>query len=786
MGRDRRPAAEDLRVPLLGLGAWAGGIAVAVLGTAGWWAALAGAGALLGAALLTRARQTRWRGRARGALALGLVALAVATGAQLRHRASEHSPVRAYAEERAVAVVTGTVSSDPRTVAGPSGNQVVVRVGLSAVSARGAAVRTGGTVLVLGDPRWAEVPLGSAVRTRGRLAVPDDAGLVALLTGAGPPEVTERPDVWWRAATALRTSIRDAVQGRPPTQAALVPALVDGDDAALPADLEAQFRTTGLTHLTAVSGTNLTLVVGLLLVLARAVGVRGRLLPVLGLVGIAGFVLLARTEPSVLRAAAMGAVGLFALGRDGRRRGLRALGVAVVALLLLSPGLALSAGFALSVLATAGIVVLVPSLTAALARWLPPGVAEAVAVPLAAQLACTPLVAAISGEVSLVAVVANLAAAPAVGPATVLGLAAGLVGLAWPAAGAAVGVLAGWCVAWLVVVARVGAGLPGASLGWGTGPVALGALVVLCVALAAVAPALLRRRAVGVPVLVGLLVVVLGIPGRAWPGSAGWGTGDWPPRGWLLAACDVGQGDALAVAVGPGAAIVVDAGPDDRLVDRCLDRLGVREVPLVVLTHFHADHVAGLGGVLDGRAVGRIEATGVLDPPAGVRAVADRARRAGVPLDLAPYGASRRIGAATVQVLAPALTAPQGGAGDGSSANDASVVLLVEVAGVRLLLTGDVEPPAQQALERRLEGLTVDVLKVPHHGSRHQDLGWLGALAPRVAVISVGADNDYGHPAEETVDALAAAGATVLRTDRSGGVAVLLGDGGRLQVATER
>src|SRR5262249_55203418 len=144
----------------------------------------------------------------------------------------------------------------------------------------------------------------------------------------------------------------------PPSQRALVPALVDGDDGGLDDALADDFRATGLTHLLAVSGTNLTLVVGFLLVLARWIGARGRWLYAVGAAGIVGFVLLARTEPSVVRAAAMGTVALFAMGTDGRERSARALGAAVVALLLVDPGLATSVRFALSVVATAGILLL--------------------------------------------------------------------------------------------------------------------------------------------------------------------------------------------------------------------------------------------------------------------------------------------------------------------------------------------------------------------------------------------------------------------------------------------
>jgi competence protein ComEC len=571
----------------------------------------------------------------------------------------------------------------------------------------------------------------------------------------------------------VRASIRASVAHRPDAQRGLVPALVDGDDAELPAEVEQDFRTTGLTHLTAVSGTNLTLVVGFLLAIARVAGVRRRWLHVVGLAGIVGFVLLARTEPSVLRAAVMGVVALFAFGADGRRRGLRALGVAVVVLMLVQPSLAISPGFALSALATAGIVVLGPGLQRALGRWLPTVLADAVAVPLAAQLACTPVIAGLSGQVSLVAVAANLLVAPLVGPATVLGLVGGLVGLVWPWAGTLIGTGAAWCVAWLVVVAERGAGLPGAAIGWGSGALALTVLVVVCLALGLVLPWLLGHPLAGAAATVLLVVAVLGVPGRIpfWPGR-------WPPDGWVLVACDVGQGDALALSVGPGSAIVVDAGPDPAPVDRCLDRLRVRQVPLVVLTHFHADHVDGLAGVLRGRRVGAIETSPVLDPPEGVSLVRDVAGDAGVPVMTTPYGQSMSYGDVRFQVLWPDVAGPVPGAGDGSSANNASVVLLVESHGLRLLLGGDVEPPGQEQIAATVPGLHVDVLKVPHHGSRYQDRDWLTSLEAEAAVVSVGADNDYGHPDESLLDLLAAHDTDVARTDQDGSVAVVVGPDG--------
>ncbi|WP_395692748.1 ComEC/Rec2 family competence protein [Nocardioides sp.] len=763
---DRPRAETDLRMVLLGAAGWAGALAATGLG---WWAVALGVaiGGLVAA-------WSRRGGRSVGTATAVVLALAgTSSVAALRAEQVATSPVAALARDGAAVRVTGTVTSDPRRTTGPYGDVLVTRLAVTGVTGRGVTYALRAPVLVLGDDDWADVALGSTVEVGGRLSPAQGADLAAVLGARGPPVVTGEPDVWWDGAAAVRESIRASVAHRPAAERALVPALVDGDDAGVDQGLAADFRTTGLTHLLAVSGTNLTLVVGFLLLLARWAGVRGRWLHVVGAVGIVGFVLLARTEPSVLRAAVMGTVGLFAMGTAGRRRGSRALGVAVLALLLVQPGLAVSPGFALSVLATAGIVLLAPAWRDALARWLPRSVAEAVAVPAAAQLACTPVVAGLSGQVSLVAVVANLLAAPVVGPATVLGLAGGLVGLVWGAAGRVLGTLAGWCVAWLVLVATRAADLPTAAVGWGTGAPALAGLTVLVAAVVVVGPLLLRRPGTGLACTALLLATVLvRVPS---PG--------WPPTGWVLVACDVGQGDALALRAGPHSAVVVDAGPDPRAVDRCLDDLGVTEVPLLVLTHFHADHVDGVSGVLDGRHVGELDTTRLLDPPAGVAGVAAAAAGAGLTPGPSPFGVTRQVGDVTLQTLWPAPDSPTVGPGDGSTANEASVVLLAQVRGVRMLLTGDVEPEGQAALAAALPGLTVDVLKVPHHGSRYQDEPWLLSLGSRIAVVSVGADNDYGHPAASTLEPLSDAGTDVRRTDRDGSIAVVM-DGDGLAVAT--
>ena len=751
----------------------------------GWGGALCGAGhglvpvavgvAALGA-LAVLARRSGRGGASLAALAGVVVFGAVATAAAVRTERVADNPLSRLATVRAAVTVTGSVVDDPRPIHGRFGDEVLVRLEVTRVRGAAGSYALREPIVVFGSPSWRSVALGSTVEVTGHLGPSTHGDAAAVLSTSASPDIRAGPDPWWRASARLRAAVRESVSAQPADRRGLLPALVDGDDAGLDPSLADDFRVTGLTHLLAVSGTNLTLVVGFALVVARWLRVRGRWLYVVGAAGIVGFLLLARAEPSVLRAAAMGTVALVGLGANGADRGVRALGVATVALLLVDPGLASASGFVLSVLATAGILLLAPSWRDALARWLPRWLAEAVAVPAAAQLACTPVVAAISGQVSLVAVAANLLAAPAVGPATVLGLVGGLVTLVLSPGGRLVGAVAGWCVAWIIEVARRGAALPGAAVGWGSGAAALAVLTALCVLVAMVAPRVLRRRTTGLgccAVMVAVVLVRVPTPG-------------WPPAGWLMVMCDVGQGDGLVMATGlPHTAVVVDAGPDPRLMQRCLDGLGVTRVPLLVLTHFHADHVDGVPGVLAGRSVGAIWVSRLRDPPDGVSLVDRAAHAAGVRVTTAPYAVGRAVGDLALEPVWPLPDSPTVGPGDGSTANNASVVLLARLDGVRFLLSGDVEPEGQQTLATSLPRLRVDVLKVPHHGSRYQDLPFLQSLRSRLALVSVGADNDYGHPAPQTVAGLAATGERVLRTDREGAIAVVLRDG-RLSAVTSR
>lgn len=752
----REPVRADPRLALPAAAAWVSA-AVFVGSPAGW-------GLATGLVLLAGAGLARSRGRwtALGLMAAGAAALLAA----LRVLQVGAGPVADLAEREAVVEVVVVVTGDPRTVAGAFTDIDVAEASVREVTGRGVRTSVRTPVLLLADAgELAEVRLGSRLRLVGALLPPDGRELGALVRVERLVAVEAAPAWWWTAADGVRRGVRDSVSwaGEP---GALVPALVTGDDRALPVDLADDFRTSGLSHLLAVSGMNLTLVLGALLWLARVAGARGRVLTAVGVVGAAGFVLLARPDPSVLRAAAMGLVALAGLTAGDRRRGVRALSLAVLVLVLLDPWLARSPGFLLSALATGAILVLAPPWRDALSRWLPRPLAEAVAVPLAAQLVCTPVIAALSDRVSLVALAANVLVAPAVGPATVAGLAAGVVATALPPIGQLLGAVAvapGW---WIVTVARRTSALPGADVGWGSSPVALVVLGLLCLVAAGLAGWVLRRRLAssGCALLLALLVVQP-VP-----------TPGWPPEGWLLVACDVGQGDGIVLAAGE-AAVVVDTGPDPDVMAGCLDRLGVEAVTAVVLTHLHADHVGGLSGVLADRPVGEIQVSPGREPSEAWAEVQRLAATHEVPLRTVVAGEQARAGPLTWDVIGPPAGVPTTGT-DGSAINDTSLVLLARHAGTEMLLTGDAELASQARLTALRADLDVDVLKVPHHGSATQDPGFLAQTDPEVAVVSVGADNDYGHPSDVVLDALAGAGAAVARTDVSGDVAVVVEDHG--------
>jgi len=746
----------DLRLAPAAAATWAG----VLIGVAGRSPVLVtvGVGAAAAALVLCRAVRSH-QARLAVVVAIGCFLGGVFAGAA-RAATLRAGPVDELATTRSPAQVSGVITTDPQPRPAAAGRSafVAARLRIERVTAGSvtATVRTP-VLLLAADKRWTELRPGQQVTTTGQLAPADrSADIAAVLRVWDPPRIAGPPGLPGRLTEPLRAGLREAVDGV--GAGGLVPALVVGDESMLPASVRADMQATGLSHLTAVSGTNVTIVLVAVLGLARWVGVRGYGLPSLGGLTVVGFVLLARPEPSVLRAAAMGLVAVAALTVSGRRRGPSALAAAVLVLLLADPWLARDAGFALSVLATGGILLLAPAWRDAM-PWLPRPLAEALAIPLAAQVACAPVVVAIAAQASLAAVPANILVAPVVAPATVLGAAAALVSLVSPAAAGAIGWLAGLPTSWIVVVARHGADLPGAVVAWPGGAAGVLAACATALGAALMLPVLLRR-----PLWSVLGAVLLGATILLRPTASGW-----PPDNWLVAACDVGQGDALALRAGPRTAVVVDAGPDPPLVDQCLDSLGIETVPLLVLTHFHADHVAGLPGVLDGRSVGHVLVSPLEDPAEYARDVQRSLTKTRTLVSTARAGQDISVG----QAVRLHVVWPRRIITDGSAPNNASIVIDATIDGIRVLLAGDVEPEAQRAILGAEPGLRADVLKVPHHGSAHQEPELLTELGARVALVSAGAGNTYGHPAAETLGMLDESGIRVLRTDLDGSIAVV-------------
>ena len=722
------------------------------------------------------------------AAALSLAAVALVAFATAGHLAARSAgPLTVLAQDHAVVTLEGVVATEPvvREVQGREGVMVRFRLTVTEVTARGARSAVRSPVLVMADERWQHVRWREGLRVRGKL-VPAEPGddVLAVLRPAGTPATTSSPGTVERGAEQLRAGLRAAAAPLPNDARGLLPALVIGDTSRTPPDLTEAMLATGMTHLSAVSGSNVAIVLVFALGGAGLLGVRRRWRPYVAAVVLAGFVVLARPEPSVLRAATMGAIGLLGLSRSRRAAGVPVLSAAVLLLLVVDPWLSRSYGFALSTLATLGLLLFTRSWGEAIGRRLPVRIRSwgpAMAIPVAAQAMCAPVVVLLQGSVSVVGVLANLLAAPLVAPATVCGVAAALTAPLW-LSGATVlcwlGALPALGIAW---VARTCATVPGGTMPWPDG--AWGALLLAGVTIAVIVSGrwwahTARTRPVAV-LSTSLLVVAATAPTS---------TVTWPAPGWRFVACDVGQGDGLVIATTPGHAVLVDAGPDPAAIDQCLQRLDVEVLDSVVITHFHADHVDGLPGAIAGREVREILTTPVRDPDHQWTEVQAWTRARGIPL---------REVVAGDHLAWPGVTAdvwwPQRRLSSGSVPNNASVVLAVRAGPVDLLLLGDVEREAAHAVLlalRRDPVMTVragelDVLKVAHHGSGNLDEGLLAAVAAPVAVISVGKDNGYGHPSPRALHLLQRNGSAVFRTDQRGDIAVVA-EGGAVGVTWRR
>ncbi len=617
-------------------------------------------------------------------------------------------------------------------------------------------------------------------------------GIVTLVALA----LAHRDEIRGRAEAALG-------QGMPAREAELARGFVLGEDEGIDAGTVEDFRRAGLSHLLAVSGQNVALLALLAMPLLAAFGIplRARLLWIFGAIVV--YVPLAGAGPSILRAGVMGAIGVLATlaGRRGSR--LYALAVAAVVTLAIDPGIGADVGWQLSFAAVLGILLMASPLRAAIAarigaRGWRGSVAEGAAVTIAATLATAPLIALHFESISTTTLVANLLALPAVAPAMWLGM---LSAVAGQVPGFPVRFLNALSAPLLAYIAQVAAWCGRPSWAYLHVKLGAGGLIASYSALAVVAigtPTLLRHRRlaslrrirspgadgpkIGVgrrrssrrPALWRVAAVGAIACALAWAGSRGAADAAPPASGLRVSVLDVGQGDAILFQPAHAPALLVDGGPPGDELEAKLRAAGARRLGVAIVTHEQSDHAGGIEELLGRFPVARLAYA------RSSRRLRGEARTAGArPVQIAA-GATLRSGRLRVEVLWPPpelLSAPLGAA----DPNTQALVLLARWGGFSMLLTADAEAEAVP-----LDPGPVDVLKVAHHGSEDAGLSaLLDRIVPRLALISVGADNPYGHPTRLTLATLAAHHVPTLRTDRDGTIvldvdshSVVLGTGG--------
>jgi competence protein ComEC len=411
-----------------------------------------------------------------------LVAAGLALSAALHVAVGTNGPVPGLAAQSALVSTALTVTGDPRRVETRGQHPsalVLVPVRITRVStADGAVYQVGTAATVLAKPRssadlgaWLALLPSEHLLVAGRLE-PARGGTrdAALLIARTAPKVIGSPSTLQSLAGTLRADLREAASTLPAEEAGVLPALTVGDTSHEPAELADALKRTGLTYLTVVSGENLIFASAALLPVARWVGLRGQAVTGLSAVFVLGFTVLARPGPPMVRATVMSLLGCVASLSGRRFRALATMAAAVLILLLIDPWLARTYGFALSVVATAGLLIVAPGwCDRMLDRGVPLWAAGPAAATAAAELFCEPLLVIFTGSLPLVAVPCNVLAVPAAPAATVLGVGAMAADAVSPVLGHAVAWVAQWPVRWICLVARTGAEVPGAAIGWPRG-----------------------------------------------------------------------------------------------------------------------------------------------------------------------------------------------------------------------------------------------------------------------------------------------------------------------------
>jgi competence protein ComEC len=595
-----------------------------------------------------------------------------------------------------------------------------------------------------------------------------------------------------RTAEIRERALAGLGEGMPAREAALARGFVLGEDDDLDQGTKEDFIHAGLSHLTAVSGENVTLLALLAMPILAAFGIplRERLIWVIGLIAV--YVPLAGSAPSIQRAGVMGAAGLLATLTGRRTSRLYALGLALVATVAINPSVASDVGWQLSFAAVLGIQLLAAPIRGWLITRLGRGpwrraLAEGIAVTVAATLATAPLIAFVFEEISLTSLAANVLVLPAVAPAMWLGMVSAALAqipgipLA-PVNGldalllAYIAQVAAWCgrPGWAVLHVHIDVATMLAAYTAMAAAIALGATLSRGRRLATArakstesafalhafstvwrGKGMQRGLLLGIPAFVVFLVLGFAL----WPHRAARIPG--PPPGLRVDVLDIGQGDAILLQPRHAPAVLVDGGPPgDELVGKLRDQ-GVDRLGAAIVTHDQSDHAAGIAEALGRIPIARL-AYGRLD-----RRFLATARAEGARAEAVAAGTTLRSGSLRLEVIWPPPTLLAEDPPD-TDPNVLALVIRARWHRFTMLLTADAE-----AESTPLDPGPIDVLKVAHHGSDDAGLGpLLDRIRPHLAVISVGADNSYGHPTPGTLAILATHGVPTLRTDQDGTIEI--------------
>ena len=597
-----------------------------------------------------------------------------------------------------------------------------------------------------------------------------------------------------------RRALVDLGRGGRPLYSALLRGVVLGETRDIPQDVLVAFRRSGTAHILSVSGLHVAGLAALILGLCAALRLPRSISLPLGFTTVLLFAGIAVGGAPVVRATVMLFLVMLAQASGRRRDPLHVLALAAIVVLAPNPLSVFSAGFQLSFAAVAGLVLWAQRLQRGLERVLPGPLASGMAVSLAASIATAPVSLLVFGQASVMGVVANLFVVPVITPVTGLGFASILMGRVSPRFSAVLDGVAAVPLAWTVSMAKL----------FSRGPVLSQEHVGVAIAVAAGLvgshfggkaaakrppsdPARRLVRRVGPALLVlgalaGALVYGAGASAENAVADA-MAARRWPP-GVEVRMLDVGEGSAALVRTPDGHAALIDAGPDDAGVPEQLRALGVRRLDLVVISHPHADHFGGLVDLAASMPVGLLVDAVVdggtargTEPPPSEAAAYFRLRsllvEGGATYQQAQSGQTLRVGPVEMLLLPPSEPLdPTTGAWEGERINAASIAVVVRWNDLAILDPGD----AEAAELARRHAPRVDVLFVPHHGSRAGVTSrLLEAVSPALACISVGEGNTFGHPAAETLQVLEQAGVSIVRTDRSGWIS-FTGSGGELAV----